>query len=470
MDNYEINFPGQEPEAEPQPFAPAAEPQIQEPTVSITETEPVCYPAPEVSEPPRKKGRKLWKGLVACILVAALVATGCGITAFLVNSRWQAASAGTAAQISQLQNQIQQLQQQIKDNSFTGNGNSVSGSVNTSGTGLTPGQVYARCADSVVAISATIVSSSQGQTAQGTSLGSGFIISEDGYILSNYHVVEDSTSITVTTHSGESYSVKLVGYDDTNDLALLKAEATGLKPATLGSSNDLIVGDQVVAIGHPLGSETATLTVGYISAKDQSVATDGSILNMLQTDTAINSGNSGGPLFNMKGEVIGITTAKYSGTTSSGASIESIGFAIPMDDVAQKITELMENGYVSTPYMGVSVDDRNSGMGAYVVSVESGSSAEAAGLQAGDLIIGIGKHNVESVADVTQAMRSFKVGDTATVTVYRNRKILELSITFGEKPHASQNPEQTPSGGSDMPSNGDYSDWWEYFFGDKNNG
>ena len=469
MENYETNFPGQEPEHNAQPSAPSdAEPQN---TAAFADFPDVMQQTPyfensasvpEMPEPPAKKTGKVWKSILSCVLVVALIAAGCGITAFSVNSYWEGKYGQAEDLLEKLQDRIEDLQQQVNDNSYTGNGNSISGSTNTSHSGMTPGQVYAKCADSVVAISSTVGT-------QGTSFGSGFIISEDGYILSNHHVIEGTTSITVTTHSGETYSAKVMGSDDANDLALLKVEATGLKYAALGSSNDLIVGDQVVAIGHPLGSESATLTVGYISAKDQSVATDGSILNMLQTDAAINSGNSGGPLFNMKGEVIGITTAKYSGTSSSGASIESIGFAIPMDDVLDKIQQLIKNGYISTPYMGISVDNRM-GIGAYVVSVEAGSSAQNAGIRAGDIIIALGEHNIESVADVSQAMRSFKVGDTTTVSVFRERQILELNITFAEKPHSNQSSTQTPTGSSNMPSNGNYEDWWDYFFGGGNKG
>ena len=467
MENYETSFPGQEPEYNPQPSAPFdAAPQdtsaFADSPDAVQQPPYFGYPFsdPAIPESPAKKPRKVWKSILACVLVVALVAAGCGITAFSVNSYWEGKYDHAEDLLDKLQDKIENLQQQINDNSYTGNGNSVSGTTNTGNGGMTPGQVYAKCAGSVVAISSTIGN-------QGTSSGTGFIISEDGYILSNHHVIEGATSVSVTTHSGETYSAKIMGSDSNNDLALLKVEATGLKYVSLGSSNDLIVGDQVVAIGHPLGSETATLTVGYISAKDQSVATDGSILNMLQTDAAINSGNSGGPLFNMKGEVIGITTAKYSGTSSSGASIESIGFAIPMDDIRNKIQELIDNGYVSTPYMGISVDNRM-GIGAYVVSVEPGSSAQNAGILAGDIIIALGEHNIETVNDISQAMRSFKVGDTTTVSVFRGRQIVELSITFAEKPNSTQSSTQTPTGGSDIPSNGSFEDWWEHFFGNKN--
>ena len=467
MDNYEIDFPESESAEPSQPVLPQREtpkkpsPFADSPYEMPGEQGAYAYAEPTPPAPkPKKTGKKVFKGILSCLLIVCLVATGCFVTARSVNGYWESRNQQTQAELDKLHTQLKDLQAQIKDNSYTGNGNSVSGTPNTNGDGLTPGQVYAKCVDSVVAISAEIVSS-QGT---GSSSGSGFILTEDGYIVSNYHVVEDATTLTVTTHSGEKYTAKTIGYDDTNDLALLKVEATGLNTAKLGSSNDLIVGDQVVAIGNPLGELSATLTVGYVSGKDRTVTTTGSVINMIQTDAAINPGNSGGPLFNMKGEVVGITTAKYSGTTSSGASIEGIGFAIPIDDVTGKLNEIRDNGYVSSPYMGISVDDRYAGMGAFVVSVEPDGGAAAAGVRPGDLIVGLGDREITCISDLTPAMKPFKVGDSTTVTVFRGRQTLELTITFGERPHTTVQP----SGSGDMPSSGSYEDWFDYFFGDGN--
>ena len=229
----------------------------------------------------------------------------------------------------------------------------------------------------------------------------------------------------------EEYAATIVDYDEGNDFALIKIEATGLDYVTLGSSDDLIVGDQVVAIGNPLGELTTSLTVGYISVKDRDVTIDNGSINMLQTDTAINPGNSGGPLFNMKGEVIGITTAKY-----SGSAVESIGFAIPIDDVADMIQELLEKGYISTPYMGININNSRDGMGIYVVSVSADSPAAKAGLQKGDIIVGLGEYETSTLASLDKVLRNFEPGDTTTIFVYRNRSVLQLSITFGEKPQS----------------------------------
>ncbi len=383
-------------------------------------------------KPPKKKKNGHWgKRVLAALLVVALVAAGCGITAAAVNSKWQAFSDETGKTISQLNQKLDELEEEVKKGSHVATGDSISGTTNTSVDGLTPGQVFARCADSVVAITS--------QSMQGVSSGSGFVLSEDGYIVSNYHVVEGGTDLTVTMRSGDEHTAKLIGYDDQNDISLLKIEATGLKAVTLGSSNDLIVGDMVVAIGNPLGELSFTQTVGYVSGKDRTVTTDGSIINMLQTDTAINPGNSGGPLFNMKGEVVGITTAKYSGTTSSGASIEGIGFAIPISDVNQKIQDLMNFGYVTGPYLGVSVQDTNPSMGVYVRSVVEGSCAQTAGVRPRDVIVALGDYEIRDLTSLTRALQNFKAGDTTTISVLRGGRVQSFSITLDERPHETVN-------------------------------
>ena len=426
MDTYENNIPEQEPNfilRNDPDEAPDTETTVTPESEPDFQTDPI---------PVKRTKKKSKKPVISWLLVIALILSCCSVTAYSVYRYHQIESAKV---FQQLQEQIKDLQKEIKENSFTGNGNSISGTPNTSTDGMTPGQVYAKCADSVVAIVAA--------SSNARSSGSGFIITADGYVLTNYHVVEGSTLVTVTLNDGTTLTASAVGYDDTHDIALLKVDATGLPAADIGKSSDLIVGDQVVAIGNPLGELTSTLTVGYVSAKERDVTTDGSIINMIQTDAAINSGNSGGPLFNMKGQVVGITTAKYSGTTTSGASIEGIGFAIPIDDISDKIRQIKENGYVSTPYMGVSVDNRNTGFGAYVVSVENGGAAAAAGIQAGDLIMAIDDYEVTSVETLTRTLGKYKVGDSATVTVLRGRRMVDLSITFKEKPQPST---QLPTG------------------------
>ena len=414
----------QEPVAKP--IAPKASPFADSPYVM---EEPV-YTKPEipsVQRKPRKKGRgkKVLKALLASVLIVALMAVSCGITAFSVNLYWNRQQKQV---LNGLYQEIERLEQEIKDNSYTGQGNSVSGTP-VPVEGLTPGQIHAQNKNSVVGIANQGVTTNIfGQVTETASAGSGFVISQDGYIVTNYHVIEGAKTLTVITNNEEEFPATVVGYDEGNDFALIKVDVTGWTPVKLGSSDDLIVGDQVVAIGNPLGEITNSLTVGYISVKDRDVTIESSIINMLQTDTAINPGNSGGPLFNMKGEVIGITTAKYSGN-----AVESIGFAIPIDDVSQMITELLEKGFISAPYMGVQITDQADGIGVYVYSVEPGSPAAKAGLRKGDIIVGIGDIETPTLSSLDKALRNFEPDDTTTIQVYRNRQVVELSITFGSK-------------------------------------
>ena len=424
-------------------------------------------PQTQPPEKPRKvkKSRKpLWKPALAVLLAVALVAGSCAVTAALVNNYWEDRTEDT---VDMLTSQIKDLQQQINKIS---QGTVAAGSL-PAGMEYTPGMVYKQCVDSVVAISCTIQSANY-YGATGSSTGSGFILSEDGYIATNYHVVEGATEISVITHDGTEYPAELVGYDDSaNDLAVLKVDATGLPAATVGSSSDLSIGDMVVAIGNPLGELTSTQTVGYVSGIGREVAT-GSLttISMIQTDAAINPGNSGGPLFNMRGEVIGITTAKYSGTTGSGASIEGIGFAIPIDDVMNVMDDLIDFGYVTGAYMGVSVqntDEASASMfglptGAYIVSVEEGGAAQKAGIRPKDIVIQVGEYKVSNVTDLTRALRNFKAGDVTTVTVVRSGGELELTITLDEKPRDTASPAD-PQTAPNMPSDGNYDEWFEFF-------
>ena len=429
-------------------------------------------PQPEEYTTPRKRksSGKTGKGILAAILAVLLVVGSCGITAGIVNSRWEEQMHQHQTQMNA---QIADLQQQIQELEEAQTGVSISGSPVASAQGLSPSQVYAMNVNSVVAISNQSTTNVWGQVSETASSGTGFVISADGYILSNYHVVEGANRLTVMTYMGDEYEARLVGFDEMNDVSILKVEAAGLEPVTIGSSDDLIVGDQVVAIGNPLGELTSSLTVGYISAKDRTINTDGNLINMMQTDAAINPGNSGGPLFNMKGEVVGITTAKYSGSTGSGASIEGIGFAIPIADVMAMTEDLIANGYrTNQAYLGVSVMDLDGNtaamyslpMGSYVQSVVEGSCAEKAGIQPKDIIIAIGEHTVEGNSTLQRALRKFRAGDTTTITVFRAGAEVELTITFDERPQDPDAAQQQPQQPGEMPSSGSYEDWYEFFY------
>ena len=431
MDDQEYmeNVPEQEP----------VTPAMEEPVCEEDISEPIEVPdeVPEQRQKKRKCG-KIVKTILSGLLTLALVAVGCGATAILLQMHWGDEIKRNEQLVHQMQQTIEELREEIRDNSFTGNGNSISGTPNVNEGGLTPAQVYAQNVQSIVAISSKITGNIYGQTTEASSSGSGFIISEDGYIVTNYHVVQNASAITVITHDAYQYSAALVGSDSANDIAVLKVEAQGLRPVKMGSSDDLIVGDQVVAIGNPLGELTSTLTVGFVSAMDRNINTDGTVINMIQTDAAINSGNSGGPLFNMNGEVVGITTAKYSGTTNSGAVIEGIGFAIPMDDVRKKITDLRDYGYITGASLGVMVHDMDQKtaeyyglpMGAYVVEVVVGNCAEAAGVLAKDIIIAIGDHPVTSLNELSRVLEMYAGGEQTTITVWRSGKEVVLDITL----------------------------------------
>ena len=441
-----------------------------EPRYTHTQSQ-YTQPQPEPWEKPKKKERKpkgLGRKILAAAAALALVIGSCAITAGIVNDRWEARTEQMEASFDR---QIQAMQQQIQALSPEITGNSVSGTVSYLDANSVS-QVYARNVHSVVLIESTVVSSMYGQTATGISSGSGFVLTGDGYVITNYHVIEGATAVEVVFYDNSRYQAAVVGYDSTNDIALLKVEATGLDAVEIGSSSDLIVGDQVVAIGNPLGELTSTLTVGYVSAKERTVSTDGTIINMIQTDAAINSGNSGGPLFNMKGQVVGITTAKYSGASSSGATIEGIGFAIPIDDVMDGVAQLQEFGYIKSAYLGVMVQNMDAStadiyglpIGAYVVGVEEGFCAARAGIREKDIIIAVGDEKIENLTDLTRVLREYEPGDRVNITVYRSGQNITVSVLLDERPSDLDTaaPEMNPQPDQNMPE-GDYEDWFNFF-------
>lgn len=403
--------------------------------------------------PPKPKAPKERKGLrrvVSVLLVLALVLGSCGATAVLMNQYWKKEM---QALTQQMNDKIAAVQKEASRPSAGTVGRPLA-----SGEYLTPGEVYERNVNAVVAVTVQIEGyDDYGRATSGLASGTGFFITADGYVVTNYHVIEGGTEITVTTHDDEEYSAEIVGYEANNDLAVLKVEGENLPYVTLGKSEDLLVGDQVVAIGNVLSTFASSLTVGYVSGVDRVVDTEGVAMNMIQTDVAINSGNSGGPLFNMKGEVVGITTAKFSGNSSSGASIEGIGFAIPMDDVTGMIEDLQKYGYVTGAYLGVMVRDVDTNAqyyglpaGAFVESVSAGGAAERGGVQAQDIITEVGGYAVTSVSDLTRMLRKFKAGDTVSVEVYRAGQMKTLTVTLDEKPREepeepvqTQQPEQS---------------------------
>jgi serine protease Do len=306
---------------------------------------------------------------------------------------------------------------------------------------MTPAQVYAANVNSTVGITTSVTTNFWGFPSTSAASGSGFIISADGYILTNYHVVEGFDSTSVALFSGESYDAAMVGYDQSNDIAVLKIEAAGLPPVVLGDSEKMNVGDDVLAIGNPLGELTFSLTAGKISAQDREVTFSNSVMmDLLQTDCAINSGNSGGALFNLYGEVIGVTNAKYSGSSGSGATIDNIGFAIPINSVRVVMESIIEKGYVSKPYIGVTVTDVTQehqlyGLpeGAVVRAIEKGSPAEASGLQPGDIITHADGKVISGSRELVRLLRNCTVGQKLKLTLYRKGQTLTVDVTAAEQ-------------------------------------
>ena len=304
---------------------------------------------------------------------------------------------------------------------------------------MTTVDVAAKVGPSVVGITTKYTYRSFfGQAYEQSGSGSGIIISDDGYIATNFHVIENANSVLVTLNTGEEYSAKVVGYDAKTDLALLKISATGLSEATLGRSDVLQVGELAIAIGNPLGQELAgTVTVGVISAVNRSITMDdGSIMTLIQTDAAINPGNSGGALVNAYGEIVGINSMKFSGN-----NVEGIGFAIPIDIAKPILTELMTNGYVTgRPLIGISLREitpeiaaiNDIPAGVQVAYVSEGGAAEKAGIKQGDIIVSVDGKLVETTKDVSDIRDKHKAGDTLRFMVNRDGESLIFDVVLQE--------------------------------------
>ena len=370
-------------------------------------------------EPPRKTrgiGKKVLAGVLALVLVAA-VSFGGGFAGYLVASKnggqtvmYQAASGGSATSTS-----------------------STGGSLSDVASAVTPSVV--------VVTTEQIVTDNYfwgGQQVL-SGAGSGVILTTDGYIVTNYHVVEGAQQVTVTLHDDSTYTATVVGSDQQSDIALLKIEADGLTPAVLGDSDNVQVGEVVIAVGNPMGTLGGTVTDGIVSALNRDISVEGNEMTLMQTSAAISPGNSGGGLFNTNGELIGIVNAKYSDEDAEG-----LGFAIPVNTMKTVVQDLLENGYVTgRPALGITVITVSdvqtamqygvSSLGVYVNSVDAGSGAEAAGMKAGDRIVSIGSQLVEITDDVTNALKSYNVGDVVEVQVDRGRELITLQVTLGEK-------------------------------------
>lgn len=299
--------------------------------------------------------------------------------------------------------------------------------------------VAAKAADSVVEITteSAVFDKWYGQyVSEGA--GSGVVITEDGYIATNNHVIQDASKITVTTRSGESYSARLVATDEKTDIAVIKVEESGFKPAVFGKSSALVVGEPAIAIGNPLGELGGTVTSGIISALGREITIDGESMTLLQTSASINPGNSGGGLFNAEGELIGIVNAK-----SAGDNIEGLGFAIPSDTAKRVVEQLITFGYVqgriSLGMSLVDITDRTSAMmyrvnyyGVYILSLREGSNAQRAGFRSGDLIVSVGETQVNSSAEVSEEIKKYSVGDSVEIKLIRDGREKTIALVLEE--------------------------------------
>ena len=406
---------------------------------------------PAIEHTPTKKQKAGWSGgtVVAVALVCSLLGGALGAGAMLLGSRLLEKPDSPNPQPAG-QNNISTIIESNRENAVIDIAKVETGKL------LTQAEVYAANVNSTVGITTSITTNYWGYQTTSAASGSGFVFSNDGYILTNYHVVEDSNAITVTMYDGTGYDAKLIGYDEGNDVAVLKVEATNLVPVVLGNSDNINVGDNVVAIGNPLGELTFSLTSGAISAKDREITmSNGATMQLMQTDCAINSGNSGGALFNLYGEVIGITNAKYSTSANSSASIDNIGFAIPINKARQIAESIIEKGYVSKPYVGLSVttvstETQSYGLpkGAAVKTVAADSPAAKAGIKSNDIITHIGGKEISGSSELVSIVNKAAVGDTLTFRVYRKGNTLDITVTVGEQIQSAQNQQanqtQTP--------------------------
>lgn len=392
-------------------------------------TPPPAGPEPQAaaSKPPKKR-RKHSGGRIARSAVALVLAAAMGFAGGFVGAR--VGNAGNKVVIQQVE----------RTDSSAASGTAVSSS------GMTTSQVSEMVSPSVVVITTEQVVYSQwswyGQNQVESGAGSGVIISSDGYILTCAHVVSGASQITVTIGDTD-YTATVVGEDDTSDVAVLKIDATGLTPATVGDSDSLSVGDSVLAVGNPLGELGGTVTSGIVSALNRSVTIQGTsstnTMSLIQMDASVSPGNSGGGLFNMNGELIGLVNAK-----SSSSDAEGLGFAIPINDAIQVAQDLLENGYVSgRPYMGITyiaVTDAQTAAqlnvnayGVYVVDVVQGGPADKAGLKAGNRIVSIDGTEIAQKDDLGTLMQQHTAGDTLSITVARDGQMQTVSLTLGEK-------------------------------------
>ena len=417
---------------------------------------------PEKERPEREKqgNRKTVLAVVLCAVFCLLGgAAGIGLSSRYTNAEIEELRTEVAELSSRLEEiQVPAAAVPVKTQGIAAVEETVSGQE----TAVSPSVIYQRACSEVVGITTDVTYTNFfGQTSSTAVSGTGFVISADGYILTNYHVIEYAHkynySIRIMMHDGTAYDALIIGVEPYNDLAVLKIEAAGLAYAQLGDSDSIAVGDAAYAVGNPLGELDFTMTSGTISALDRLITSDSSspAINMFQIDAAVNSGNSGGPVYNADGEVIGVVTAKY-----KESGVEGIGFAIPINDAGRIAEDLIENGYVTgKAYLGIYYDESNTSIynryyrnlwgspkGVMVLGIDRNSAAAKAGLQEYDTITAIDGHTVENCSDLLNQLKRYSAGDTAEITIYRASTSVStggtmvLTVTFDEAvPHSVTN-------------------------------
>lgn len=402
----------------------------------------------KAEKPAPKHGVSLAAAICLCLVCALLGGClGAGINSWLTDSRFETverALAENARLSAETADAVASLDQRES---------TVASPVVSAPGELSPAQIYQQACSQVVGISTAISSPGFfGGVQTGTVEGSGFILSEDGYIVTNYHVIETAETsnlpITVVLYDGTEYEARIVGREDVNDLAVLKIEATGLTPAIFGDSDELQVGDEIFVVGNPMGELEFSMSTGHVSALNRTITTEeAEDIPMFQLDAAVNHGNSGGPVYNTRGQVVGIVTAKYSDT-----AVEGLGFAIPSNDALRITEDLVTKGYVTgKAFLGIWTDERydamvaqyyNMPLGAYVAEVAPDSAAARAGLEVGDIITALGDTTVESPSQLRSAIRQYKAGDSVELSFYRAGESKTVTLVFDER---------TPESGAQAP-------------------
>ena len=425
---------------EPEAEAPA-QPEYTQPEYTPEWAQPTDSEEPET---PKKK-RRTWLKITALLLALAIVASlGRTLLRSAINglaahnasgdpAQPAADASGTASAPESTGEPYQRALAPLPDTLPTYDSDKT----------LTAQEVYGMNVDAVCGIATEVTTNVFGQTTSTAVVGSGFVLTEDGYVVTNNHVVEGTDNVSVKLHDGSTYPAEIIGGDSLSDVALLKIEAEGLAHVAVGDSDAIAVGEGCIAIGNPLGELTFTMTGGYVSALPREINISGKPISMFQTDAAINAGNSGGPLFDMDGNVIGITSAKISGMAGSGAMIEGVGFAIPINEALRVVYDMQEYGYVrGRAFLGVTVKELDAAtadtyglpVGPIVQSVVADSCADKAGIAVKDIILAFNGRTVKTYTQLMSALNKCSAGDEVTLHIYRAGAEMDVTLTLDERP------------------------------------